>query len=124
MTQVLKIDGNFIGLNEYVNACRYSKYAGAKMKRDAEEKAMLSIVISGMKPVETYPVKINFLWVERTKKRDLDNVAWAKKVILDALVAQRILVDDGQKYVIGFTDELATDSQNPRIEVEIKEVEA
>lgn len=50
------------------------------------------------------PVFIHFHWVEKTSKRDLDNIAFAKKFILDALVENGKLKDDSQKYVRGFTD--------------------
>ena len=32
------------------------------------------------------PIKIHFHWVEENKKRDLDNVCFAKKFILDSMV--------------------------------------
>ena len=54
-------------------------------------------------------VMVRFEWHERTKKRDADNIASAKKFILDALVNMRVLPDDSRKYVKGFTDVIIDD---------------
>lgn len=54
-------------------------------------------------------VMLRFEWHERTKKRDADNIASAKKFILDALVKMRVLPDDSRKYVKGFTDVIVDD---------------
>ena len=55
---------------------------------------------------------IRFEWHERTKKRDADNIASAKKFILDALVKSCVLVDDSRKYVKGFYDEIIDDKED------------
>jgi hypothetical protein len=58
-------------------ACRYNKYAGAKMKQKIEDS--LSIFINKLPKFEN-PIKIKFLWIEKTKKRDLDNVAFRQEI--------------------------------------------
>ena len=50
------------------------------------------------------PVFFKFLWLEKNRKRDLDNIAFAKKFILDALVRKGVLPTDNQSVVKGFTD--------------------
>ena len=50
------------------------------------------------------PIKIHFTWVEGNKRRDLDNCAFAKKFILDAMVKYGKLKDDNRNYVYAFTD--------------------
>ena len=50
------------------------------------------------------PVKIHFHWIEENKKRDLDNVCYAKKFILDSMVKSGKLKDDNRKCVTGFID--------------------
>lgn len=64
---------------------------------------------------------VKFRWYEANKKRDLDNVAFAKKFIFDALVDCGVLKNDSRKYVVGFSDDFYIDKVNPRIEVEIVE---
>lgn len=87
--------------NEYINACRYNKYAGAKMKKDVEEQIFYYIKDL---PSFNKPVEIKFTWIEESKRRDLDGICFAKKFILDALVKYGKLKDDNRKMVCGFVD--------------------
>lgn len=105
--------------NDYINACRYNKYYGAKMKKDIEEQ--IGIYIREL-PAYDKPVTINFHWIESNKRRDLDGICFAKKFILDAMVKAGKLKDDNRNCVTGFTDtfEYAKDS---KVVLEIKEVQ-
>ena len=98
---VIEIPEKLPSLNEYINACRSNRYAGAKMKREVED--TISWYIQRL-PRFSGPVSIDFHWVEKNKKRDLDNVAFAKKFILDALVKCGKLKDDNRNCVVGFMD--------------------
>jgi len=89
------------GLNEYTSACRGSKFGGASMKKKAESD--IFPFITGLSRFDN-PVKIMFIWHEKTRKRDIDNIAFAKKFILDALVTAEKIQGDSQKYVKGFSD--------------------
>lgn len=117
----LVIDGRLPGLNEYTKACRSTKgwQAGAKMKEQAEEQVIWAIK-SQLKGIR-FPdsVYITFTWIEPNNKRDLDNVCFAKKFILDALVKCGVLTNDNRKHVTGFRDYFEVDKNSPRIEVEI-----
>ncbi|MCI1999578.1 MAG: hypothetical protein LKJ75_02445 [Clostridia bacterium] len=97
------IEGGLPTLNEYTKVSRGNKYASAGMKKDAEEKIMFEIALSGTGEF-TPPAFITFEWHEKNKRRDKDNVCFAKKFILDALQKSRILKDDGNKYISGFKD--------------------
>lgn len=68
------------------------------------------------------PVKVNFHWVETNRKRDMDNIAFAKKFILDALVAKEKLAGDGWKYVVGLEDTFEV-GETAKIIVTLTEVE-
>ena len=91
-------------LNEYIRSCRSNRYAGAKIKADVENN--ISVFIARLPRFEN-PVEIDFHWIEGNKKRDLDNCAFAKKFILDALVKCGKLKDDNRRYVQGFRDTFA-----------------
>lgn len=105
--------------NEYINACRYNKYAGAKMKKDIEEN--IRFYIKDL-PSFNETVKINFKWYEGNKKRDLDGVCFGKKFILDALVKYGKLKDDNRKNVCGFTDSFYY-GKEWKVVLEIEEVD-
>ena len=106
-------------LNEYIRECRSNKYAGAKMKKDVENN--IAIFINKL-PNFKSAIKINFTWVESSKKRDLDNICFAKKFILDALVKCGKMKDDNRNYVTSFTDTFKYDKEN-KVVLEIEEVE-
>ena len=105
-------------LNEYINECRRNKFAGAKMKKEVEND--IGWFINKL-PQYTKPIIIHFHWVEENKKRDLDNVCFAKKFILDSMVKAGKLKDDNRNFVEGFTDtfEYAKES---KVILEIEEI--
>lgn len=88
-------------LNEYINVCRSNPYQASKFKRDIESD--IGVFIRRLPRFEG-PVKIHFHWIEGNKRRDLDNVCYAKKHILDALVKSGKLKDDSRRYVTAFKD--------------------
>ena len=104
--------------NDYINACRKNKFAGAFMKKKTEEK-----IKAYLNEIPTYerPVKIKFTWVEKNKRRDLDNIAFAKKFILDSLVETGKLKDDNRKIVTAFEDNFEYGDE-AKVILEIREV--
>lgn len=97
---VIEIPMKLPSLNEYINKCRYNRYAGNYMKQQIQKD--LSYYFKDLP--ELNKVKINFHWYEKNKRRDLDNICFGKKFILDALVNLGKLKDDNRKNVCGFTD--------------------
>lgn len=87
--------------NDYITVCRTNPYKASKFKKNLESD--ISMFLMPL-PVFDKPVKIRFHWIEGNKRRDLDNVAFAKKFILDALVKCGKLADDNRRFVTAFTD--------------------
>ena len=104
MKHKFEINKRLIGLNEYTNVNRYNKYAGAKQKKTEQEyiKMCIKKQLGDLKIDK--PVIGQFTWIEGNKRRDLDNICFAKKFILDSLVELGILKDDNRKMVCGFRD--------------------
>lgn len=96
-----EIDMKLPSLNDYIKVCRGNKFMANKYKNRLEEE--ISLYLLNM-PKWTKPIKIHFHWIEGNKKRDLDNIAFAKKFILDAMVKYGKLSDDNRRYVTAFTD--------------------
>ncbi len=88
-------------LNDYIGICRQNRYKSAKMKKNIESDIGMFI---GRLPKLSPPVIIHFHWIESDRRRDLDNIAFAKKFVLDALVKFGKIPDDSSRYVSGFTD--------------------
>lgn len=97
---IVEIPLKLPSLNEYINECRKNRYAGANMKRKVQN----DIAPYLYKIPKLTKVKIDFTWIEGNKRRDYDNICYAKKFILDALVELGKLKDDDRKNVCGFSD--------------------
>lgn len=121
MQYKIVIQGRLPSLNEYTNAERRNRFAGANMKKNAQNGIIVQTIHNIPKNVKT-PIWLDFYWIEPNKKRDKDNIAFAKKFILDALVEMGVIKDDGWDYVTGFQDHYGVDKDNPRIEVVITEM--
>lgn len=106
-------------LNEYIRVCRSNPYQASRFKKDVEND--IGIFIARLPRFER-PVKIHFHWIEGTKRRDLDNVCYAKKHILDALVKFGKLKDDNRKCVTAFTDTFDYGKET-KVILEIEEVQ-
>jgi Holliday junction resolvase RusA-like endonuclease len=91
----------FTYLNEYIAAERSNCYKAAKIKR--ETTYAIYLMLKG-KPKIATPCKLHFHWLISSKRRDLDNVAFAKKFILDSMVKANIIPNDNLNHVIEFTD--------------------
>lgn len=117
---ILVIKGRLDNLNDYTRACRTDPRAGNRMKRQNEE-IISGYIMQQLKGVQFEGrVYLHFRWVEANRNRDLDNVCFAKKFILDALVSNGVIETDGWRGVSGFTDEFDVDPEYPRIEVVIE----
>ena len=105
------VNAKLPSLNEYIDICRRNKYKAAQYKRDTDEMigwAIKQAQVKGeLKPTDK-PCIVRFTWCEKNTKRDCDNIASAKKFILDAMQKQGIIQNDNQRYIVGFEDIFAT----------------
>ncbi len=120
MVSRLIIYGSLSGLNEYTKACRTNPFVGSKMKKDNERIIKLAITVQLKGVIFNGRVWLDFKWYEKNRRRDFDNICFAKKFILDSLVTTGIIEADSWRGIKGFTDTFDVDKDNPRIEVEIR----
>ena len=121
MKYSFEIDKRLMGLNEYTRLNRENKYKGNNSKQ--EEQAYIIWCIRqqlGTLKIEK-PVIGHFTWIEENKRRDLDNICFAKKFILDALVKAGVLKDDNRKIVTNFTDSFEY-AKKSKVIVELEEI--
>lgn len=105
----IKIPMRLPSLNEYTAKCRIQRgtwNAGNQMKRKTQDDLYIYLL---KLPIFRKPIRIHFLWHEQNKKRDLDNISFAKKFILDAMQECGRIPNDNPKYILGFTDEAVYD---------------
>lgn len=102
------IDGELPSLNEYIAVERSNRYAAAKLKKDTEDYIITQIKAqikkSKNEPIFIDPVTVYYFWTVKNKKKDRDNIAFAKKFVQDALVKAGVIKSDGWQYVEGFRD--------------------
>lgn len=103
-------------LNEYINKCRYNRYAGNNFKQQVQND--IAYYLKGIGTF-TSPVYIKFTWYEQNMKRDLDNIAFAKKFVLDTMVSLRIILNDNHKYLIGLADDFVYGAKEYKVVLEI-----
>lgn len=123
MTYKFTIFGRLAGINELIAAERTNRYKGASLKRSAQRLCEIAIrkELRGIHIKK--PVRITYRFYEKNRKRDLDNISgFAHKVIQDALVATKVIENDGWRNILGYTDEFYVDPVNQRIEVSIVEM--
>lgn len=119
MKHTIKIPLKLITLNDYVDKNRANKQYGNASKQKSERDIMPFL---RKLPKIKKPVKIKIIWVENDKRRDPDNIAFAKKFILDALVKTKKLPNDNHEWVKGFQDGFEF-AKEPEIIVELIEIE-
>ena len=112
------------GLNDIIDAERAHRQKGAKLKREQMNAVILVLRRQIRRPLRE-PVTMRYLWVEKDRRRDKDNISGGgRKIIQDALVRMKALKNDGWGNIDGFSDEFAGDKKRPRVEIEIEEAEA
>lgn len=120
MKQVFEIPGRLDGLNEYTRANRSNRYAGAQMKRENQDRATLALKLARINPYAC-PVRLSITWIEPNMRRDPDNIRFAAKFVLDALVEAGTIPNDTQRYVRGISDRFLVNASDPRVIVELEE---
>lgn len=120
----LLIEGELTALNEFINAERRNRYIAAKIKKDETGYCQDVAEKNGLKLQKTdFPCALIITWYVKNKRKDADNIAFAKKFILDGLVEAGVLPNDNRKYVQGFTDIVKEDKQRQRIEITFVPIE-
>lgn len=115
-TATLIIHGELTDLNSYIRAERTNRYKAAKIKEKETNRVWIEAKAQGIKKQDK-PIGIIIKWYTKNKKKDKDNIAFAKKFILDGLIAAGVIEDDGYEDIAFFVDLFEVDKTNPRIEV-------
>ena len=114
-----EIPYSFTDLNAYINAERSNKFLAAKIKRENTELAIWHF--NGKKRI-VGPVTIHFRWHEPTNRKDLDNIAFAKKFILDGMVKAGLLENDNPNHIKMFTDTFVLDKEWKGVKITVEEM--
>jgi hypothetical protein len=114
LRQTLWIPDRLPGLNEVIAAAKGRGgrgHAYAKMKRDLGEFVWANAKAARLRPVRR--ARLHFLWVEKDRRRDPDNVSSAgRKFILDGLVKAGVLPGDGWAAIESWSDTFTVDAKH------------
>lgn len=117
------IPGRFADLNEYIKELKKGRgkwQPGNEMKQNDQGVIAYHLRKQLKKARIVPPVYIRYLYIEKDRRRDKDNVdSYFRKIFQDALVKAGYLKNDGWKYISGSSNEYDVDPKNPRIEVTI-----
>ena len=119
------IPGELMDLNSFINQQRINRYVGAKVKKKQTNLCALhikSFMNQGLK-VDRYPVYLRITWYVKNRRKDKDNIAFAKKFILDGMQQAGLIKDDGWDQISGFYDDFKVDKKQPRVEVQLDYVD-
>jgi len=115
------IPGPLPGRNEAEKAARGHKMAAAKLKEMWTERIAFHILVQLGHPKIKPPVFLSFLWIEKNKRRDPDNIISAKKYLLDGIVRAKLIPNDGWKEIFGIQDKWVV-GEKPGVLVTVSEV--
>lgn len=105
-----KVHNRFPTLNEYIDCERGSTIAAAAMKKKCTEQVKEQCLSQQIESVKG-KVDLLFEWHSSTR-HDPDNVAFAKKFILDGLQAAGVLENDNRKFIGSMADEIVNDDDD------------
>jgi len=114
-----EIPGRLPGLNEIIDAAKDHFGAYARMKD--EHTTMVAWLAKKLPRYKR--VNITITWYEPNGKRDPDNIMAGQKFILDGLVMAGVIPNDTRKHINSIKHIPEIDRVNPRVEVELEEVE-
>jgi hypothetical protein len=116
----ITIPGELPSLNEIIDAAKNHWGQYNTMKETYTELVRLSCLRC---PKLDKPVKVKITWYTKDLMKDPDNVIAGQKFIFDGLVAAKVIPDDTRRWVKGIEHEFGLDRRDPRVEIEIVEVE-
>lgn len=120
--QELFIPTRMPGLNDYIEVISRHRQAGGKMKKEWTE-TTAEYASANRLGRFTEPIWINLHWFEPSRRRDKDNVAFAKKFIFDGLKQAGVIKDDGNRFIVGFSDHFHYEGKKEGVLIIMEEVE-
>jgi hypothetical protein len=118
MTDKLIIPGELPTLNEIINTAK--THWGSYREMERVETKKIGWLAKKLPCYSRVHLKITYY--RKDKKYDPDNIAAAKKFILDSLVDVGVLENDGWKQIEGWEETWVVDRDNPRTEIILEEL--
>lgn len=122
----IKIPHELVDLNKFINSQRANRYGGNELKRQNTELCKVyfkKAINEGLKiDRDSMPINITFERHVKNKRKDKDNIAFAKKFVLDGMVESGLIPNDGWKEVGDLTDTFQVNKNKQGVIVYIETV--
>ena len=112
MRCTVTVEGRMPSLNDYISAERANRYKAAAMKK-RETARVRAAAMQQRAPRFERRVTVRTTFYEPDMRRDADNVGFARKFVLDGLVAAGVIPR--------CPDRVLTDRGRPRVVVEVSD---
>jgi len=116
------IPGRLPGFNEIIDAAKYARNKYQAYSQMKEHYTNMVAWLAKRLP-KFKKVALIITWYEPNRHRDPDNIMAGQKFIIDGLVTAGIIPNDNQKHILGILHKFDVDAKNPRVEVEIVDIE-
>lgn len=124
------IEGNFWGRNKTFPSwndvlAQYGRKPQIGNKTKQEMQMMcVNAIRRQLNVVINKPIKLTYTFYEPDAKRDLGNILFVDKIFEDAMQTCGVIKNDNQAFVKGIVaNEVKIDKANPRVEIEIEEID-
>ncbi|HBI6850790.1 TPA: hypothetical protein K8F72_002326 [Listeria monocytogenes] len=109
-------------LNTYINKERGHRQAAAKVKKQMTYICSSYVKLAMQHGVKfPVPCRLKFTWIIPNKRKDSDNIAFAKKFIFDGMMKAGFIENDNLNYIEGFSDYFIVDKdEESRVIVEVE----
>lgn len=111
-----EIPGTLPTFNEFDGRSRTNRFSAASLKRKTQDYIRAFILDAPKFPGY---VTVWFEWIRPDMRSDKDNVAFAKKFVLDALQEADVITKDSWKLCTPYDRKFAVNKSNPRTVVVI-----
>ena len=121
----LVIKGTLPGMNEIIAAAKvkYGKYKEYRdMKNTNTDLVAWECRSQLPRDYKINKCVLNITYYCKDERRDKDNIAAAKKFILDGMQKAGVIANDGWEEIEGWNERFYVDKNDPRIEINIKEI--
>lgn len=122
MQWTFEIPGTLPSLNDYIRAERANRFAAAGLKKKAQ--AAIVEAMGEEPPRFEGGVEVRVLWVRPDMRTDKDNVAFAKKFILDALQEAGVIAKDSWRLCTPYDSGFLVSKANPRTIVTVRSADS
>lgn len=121
----LWVPGPLPGQNEIISAAKSGRggaNAYSRMKKQWGDTVWALARAAKLRPLDL-PVRVSFLWTEKARRRDLDNIIAGGKFVMDGLVKAGVLGGDGWNHVGAIEHRFMVDAKRPGVQVWLSPME-